>query len=96
MVTMLEIFLARCIKKQYHNPKISVIILLHQMIRSSEVQVYIVLEEDRGCGVSVAGVFASLEAAQEYLTGPNGSNCYLASESGEQVQGGNRYDLFHS
>lgn len=50
-------------------------------------RVYIVLEEDRGCGVSVAGVFASLEAAQEYLTGPNGSNCYLASDSGEVVQG---------
>lgn len=50
-------------------------------------KVYVVLEEDRGCGPSVAGVFASLEAAQEYLAGPCGSNCYLYSEYGEEVVG---------
>ena len=49
-------------------------------------KVYVVLEEDRGCGPSVAGVFASLEAARAYLAGPCGSNCYLASEYGEEVQ----------
>lgn len=49
-------------------------------------QVYVVLEEDRGCGVSVAGVFASLEAARAYLAGPEGSNCYLDSEYGQEVQ----------
>lgn len=49
-------------------------------------RVYVVLEEDRGCGVSVAGVFVSLAAAQAYLAGPCGSNCYLASEYGEEVQ----------
>jgi hypothetical protein len=48
-------------------------------------KVYVVLEEDRGCGPSVAGVFASLESAQAYLAGPNGSNCYLYSEDGEEV-----------
>jgi hypothetical protein len=51
-----------------------------------QMKVYVVLEEDRGCGVSVAGVFLSLEAAQEYLAGPNGSNCYLASEYGEEIK----------
>lgn len=51
-------------------------------------KVYVVLEEDRGCGPSVAGVFASLEAAQEYLEGPCGSNCYLYSEDGEVVKNG--------
>ena len=49
-------------------------------------KVYVVLEEDRGCGVSVAGVFASLAEANAYLAGPNGSNCYLDSEYGEEVQ----------
>ena len=49
-------------------------------------QVYVVLKEDRGCGVSVAGVFASLAAAQAYLAGPGGTYCYLESEYGEQVQ----------
>ena len=49
-------------------------------------KVYVVLEEDRGCGPSVAGVFASLEAAQAYLAGPEGSNCYLYSAEGEAVQ----------
>lgn len=51
-------------------------------------KVFVVLEEDRGCGPSVAGVFASLDAANAYLAGPDGSNCYLASDSGEEVQGG--------
>ncbi len=49
-------------------------------------RVYVVLEDDRGCGVSVAGVFATLDAAKAYLAGPCGSNCYLDSESGEEVQ----------
>lgn len=49
-------------------------------------KVYVVLEEDRGYGVSVAGVFTSLQAAEEYLVGPEGSNCYLNSEYGEEVQ----------
>lgn len=49
-------------------------------------RVYVVLEEDRGCGPSVAGVFASFDAAQEYLDSPDGSNCYLYSEEGEEVQ----------
>lgn len=48
-------------------------------------KVYIVLEEDRGCDVSVAGVFYTLEDAEAYLTGPDGSNCYLSSEFGEDV-----------
>ena len=49
-------------------------------------KVYVVLEEDRGCGVYVAGVFASLAAAQEYLARPEGSHCYLASAEGQEVQ----------
>lgn len=48
-------------------------------------QVYVVLEEDRGCGVSVAAVFSTLKDAQSYIEGPNGSNCYLDSEYGEYV-----------
>ena len=51
-----------------------------------ELRVWVVLEEDRGCGPSVAGVFARLEAAQAYLAGPLGSNCYLYSDLGEEVQ----------
>lgn len=50
-------------------------------------KVYVVLEEDRGCGVSVVGVFASLAAAKAFLAGPEGSNCYLDSEFGEELQG---------
>lgn len=49
-------------------------------------KVYVVLESDRGAGVSVAGVFYSLESAQEYVAGPEGSNCYLNSEHGEDIQ----------
>ena len=49
-------------------------------------KVYVVLEEDRGLGPGVAGVFASLEAAMAYLAGPLGSNCYLASDEGYEVQ----------
>jgi hypothetical protein len=52
----------------------------------SQLRVFVVLEEDRGCGPSVAGVFASLEAAEAYLAGPLGSNCHLYSEQGEVVQ----------
>lgn len=48
-------------------------------------EVFVVLEEDRGLGVSVAGVFASLELALSFLTGPDGSNCYLDSDLGETV-----------
>lgn len=51
-----------------------------------QVVVYVVLEEDRGYGPGVAGVFASLEAAQAFLEGPGASNCYLYSEQGEEVQ----------
>lgn len=50
-------------------------------------KVFVVLEEDRGCGPSVAGVFDSLVAAQAYLDGPEGSNCYLYSVEGEEVKG---------
>ena len=52
---------------------------------SPKAVVYVVLEEDRGCGASVAGVFLSLKAAREFLAGPNGSHCYLDSEAGEEV-----------
>lgn len=45
--------------------------------------VWVVLEEDR-----VAGVFASLKAAEAFLESPEGSNCFLDSEVGEYVQGG--------
>lgn len=51
-------------------------------------RVFVVLEEDRGCGASVAGVFASLAEAKLYLDGPYGSNCYLDSDEGEEVQEG--------
>jgi hypothetical protein len=49
-------------------------------------KVFVVLEEDRGCGPSVAGVFASLEAAEEYVR-VRGSRCYVYSDDGEEVQG---------
>lgn len=51
-------------------------------------KVYVVLEEDRGngAGASVAGVFASLAAAEAFLAGPGGSNCYLDWNEGEEVQ----------
>lgn len=49
-------------------------------------KVFVVLEEDRGYGVSVAGVFVSLDSAKKFLEGPDGSNCYLYSEYGEDVQ----------
>ena len=50
-------------------------------------KVYVVLEEDRGYGSTVAGVFASLAAAEAYLAGPNGSNCFLDYAEGTEVQG---------
>ena len=56
------------------------------MEHQSQLRVFVVLEEDRGCGPLVAGVFASLEAAEAYLAGPLGSNCYLYSEQGEVVR----------
>ena len=46
-------------------------------------KVYVVLEEDRGY---VAGVFASLAAAEAFLAGPDGSNCYLDTCKGTEVQ----------
>ena len=51
-------------------------------------KVYVVLEEDRGLGPGVAGVFASLEAAMAYLASPCGTNCYLATDEdyGYEVQ----------
>lgn len=48
-------------------------------------RVYVVLEEDRGLGPSVAGVFASLEAAQEFAA--QSSHYWVSSEQGEEVQG---------
>jgi hypothetical protein len=48
-------------------------------------KVFIVLEDDRGCGVSVAGVFLSLEAALEFVK--ENSHCYLYSEYGHEVAG---------
>jgi hypothetical protein len=56
------------------------------MIGRKNMPVFIVLEEDRGCGPAVAAVFASLEAAQAYVQGPQGSNCYVYSDQGEVVQ----------
>jgi hypothetical protein len=59
-------------------------------------KVFVVLEEDRGFGASVAGVFASLEAAEDYLRSLLGSNTrqdacvllnyYINSYEGEEVQ----------
>lgn len=49
-------------------------------------RVFVVLEDDRGDGPIVAGVFASLEAAQEYLRREGRYRCYLYSEEGEDVQ----------
>lgn len=49
-------------------------------------KVYIVMEEDRGLGPTIVGVFASLDDAKAYLAGPEGSNCYLYSDDGELVQ----------
>jgi hypothetical protein len=49
-------------------------------------KVFVVLEEDCGCGVRVAAVFASLEAAQAFVA-KEGSRYYLDSESGDKVQG---------
>lgn len=47
-------------------------------------RVWIVLEEDRGLGPMIAGVFPSLEAAKAYLKGR--SHLYLYSEEGEEVE----------
>jgi hypothetical protein len=49
-------------------------------------KVFVVLEDDRGCGPSVAGVFASLEAAQEFVDGSGGSHFYIDCDEGEEVQ----------
>jgi hypothetical protein len=48
-------------------------------------KVYVVLEDDRGCGPSVAGVFATLEAAEAFVE-ENGGHYFLASEYGEEVR----------
>ena len=47
-------------------------------------RVYVVLEDDRGCGPSVAGVFNSLEAAEEFAK--TGGHYFLDSTDGEEVQ----------
>jgi hypothetical protein len=62
------------------------VILLLTVKKEREMRVFIVLEEDRGLGPMVAGVFASLAAAEWYLEGPEGSNCYIYSPEGEEVQ----------
>ena len=49
-------------------------------------RVFIVLEEDRGCGAYVVGVFASLEDARAFVD-KQGSSYYIVSESGEEVRG---------
>lgn len=48
-------------------------------------RVYVVLEEDRGLGPSVAGVFASLQDAEEFAA--QFSHCWVSSSEGEEVQG---------
>jgi hypothetical protein len=48
-------------------------------------RVYVVLEDDRGCGPMVAGVFASLEIAQEFAA--QSSHYWVSSDEGEEVQG---------
>jgi hypothetical protein len=48
-------------------------------------KVYVVLEDDRGCGPSVAGVFATLEAAKAFVE-ENRGHYFLASEYGEEVR----------
>lgn len=51
-------------------------------------RVWIVLEEDRGCGASVVGVFLSADAAKAFLRDPSVSSgsCYLSSEEGELIK----------
>ena len=49
-------------------------------------KVFVVLEEGCGEGVLIAGVFSSLDAVDAFLAGPDGANCYLYNEEGEEVQ----------
>lgn len=51
-------------------------------------RVWVVLEEDRGCGASVVGVFSTEDAAKEFLRDPTVSTgyCYLSSEEGEPIK----------
>lgn len=46
-------------------------------------RVYVVLEDDRGCGPSVVGVFYSLEAAEEFSK--TSGHYFLDSTDGEEV-----------
>ena len=49
-------------------------------------KVYIVLNSgNHDYGASVAGVFATLEMALDYLDGPDGENCYLDDAGGRVV-----------
>jgi hypothetical protein len=48
-------------------------------------RVYVVLEEDRGLGPSVAGVFLSLEAARQFAA--RSVHYWVSSDEGEEVQG---------
>ncbi len=47
-------------------------------------RVYIVLEDDRGCGPSVAGVFYSLEAAKAFVE--TSYYYFLDFDEGREVQ----------
>lgn len=49
-------------------------------------RVYVVLEEDRGCGASVVGVFASIERALEFIENEGRSGYYLDSRDGTEVK----------
>jgi hypothetical protein len=49
-------------------------------------KVWVVLEDDRGLGPTVAGVFSSYEKALAFCCGPNGSNCWITSDEGDEVQ----------
>ena len=41
-------------------------------------KVYVVIEDDRGCGPSIVGVYRSLEAAEAAAAG--GSHCWVVEE----------------
>jgi hypothetical protein len=56
------------------------------MTQENVTRVFVVLEEDRGCGPMVEGVFASLEAAKAYLAERDSSRCWVVSEEGHEVQ----------
>ena len=48
-------------------------------------QVYVVLEDDRGCGPSVDAVFSSLEAAHAYIERKGNSHLFVANEHRAEV-----------